>query len=88
MTRKATTIRRLSDLEVFSMANALTEDTGLPMVVYISQKNVPHGPRIKVSKSYEDKVIQGELVYDDDRTESKSHRQSWQDKSPGHQPRD
>lgn len=41
------------------MANALTEDTGLPMVTYISQKNAPHGPRIKVSKSYGDKVIPG-----------------------------
>ena len=59
MTIKATTIRRLSDLEVFSIANALTEDTGLPMVIYIIQKNAPHGPRIKVSKSYGDKVIQG-----------------------------
>lgn len=41
------------------MANALNEDTGLPMVVYISQKNARHGPRIKVSKTYGDEVIPG-----------------------------
>lgn len=54
------TYRQIGDLESFSMANAVSEDTGLPMVIYISQKNALHGPHIKVSKTYGDKSLSGD----------------------------
>jgi len=36
--------------EVYSMANLRPEQTGLPMVIWVSGKSGKHGPRIKVSK--------------------------------------
>ena len=54
------TARRVSDLEAYAMANVLTADTGLPMVVYISQKNAAHGPRLKVSQYMGDEMRPGE----------------------------
>ena len=51
---------QLTDLEAFSIAKALTEDTGLPVVVYLHQKISLHKkPRISVSRSYGDKVTLG-----------------------------
>lgn len=41
----------------YAMANLRPEDTGLPMVVWISEKGgAKHGPRLKVSKKMGDKI--------------------------------
>jgi len=42
--------------QLFEMANIIQEDSGLPMIVYISPKNAAHGPRIKVQKDYSTRV--------------------------------
>ena len=38
--------------DLFEMDNVMQGETGLPMNVYISAKNVKHGPRIKVQNNY------------------------------------
>ena len=44
-------------VEVWGMANLRPEDTGLPMVIWVSEKgNTRHGPRIKVSTKMGDKI--------------------------------
>jgi hypothetical protein len=45
-------------LDLFRMANVRAAETGLKMLVYIGPRmpNMKHGPRIKVSKKYGDKV--------------------------------
>jgi hypothetical protein len=45
-------------LDLFEMANVRPNKTGLDMVIYIGTRHpgVKHGPRIKVSKNYGDKV--------------------------------
>lgn len=44
-------------IAVFGMANLRPNDTGLPMVIWISEKSgVRHGPRIKVSLKRGDKI--------------------------------
>ena len=45
---------------LFEMSNCRTKTTGLPMVVYVSTKyvggkEIQHGPRIKVAKTYDQK---------------------------------
>ena len=42
-----------------TMANAGPKITGLSMAIYISEKNAPHGPRIKVPTSYGYTICQG-----------------------------
>lgn len=47
----------IDDLDLFGMANVRPNKTGLKMVIYISPRNnSKHGPRIKVSQQYGDKV--------------------------------
>jgi hypothetical protein len=41
-----------ADMGTFSMANLGSKKTGLPMVVWVSLKNAPHGPRLNVSQQY------------------------------------
>ena len=45
-------------LDLFEMANVRPSKTGLKMVVYISPRmpSMKHGPRVKISKKYGDKV--------------------------------
>lgn len=43
----------------FLMTNLRQKDTGLPMAVYVSLKQGGHGPRIKVSQSYDNKYREG-----------------------------
>ena len=43
-------------LTSFAMANVRPKYTGLPMIIYVSEKNARHGPRIKVSQSYGDQL--------------------------------
>ena len=50
--KRITTIEKWKDKQLFEMANITQDDTGLPVVVYISPKNANHGPRIKVQKDY------------------------------------
>ena len=45
---------------LFEMANFGTKTTGLPMIVCVSEKRATHGPRIKVSRSYNHKVLIGD----------------------------
>jgi hypothetical protein len=45
---------------MFEMANFGTKTTGLPMIVWVSEKRASHGPRIKVSRSYNHKVLIGD----------------------------
>ncbi len=43
--------------DLFLMANLFQEDTGLPMIIWVSERgHTQHGPRIKVSKSHSAKV--------------------------------
>ena len=48
--------QRRNDLETFAMSNVHPEETGLPMVVFISIRNAEHGCRLKVSQIYGTKV--------------------------------
>lgn len=48
--------QRQNDLETFAMSTVHPEETGLPMVVFISIKNAEHGCRLKVSQIYGTKV--------------------------------
>ncbi len=41
---------------LFEMANIMQKYTGLPMIIWISQKMATHGPRIKVQNDYTEKV--------------------------------
>ena len=43
-------------LDTYAMANARPKDTGLPMTVYINEKNARHGPRLKISQFYGEEV--------------------------------
>ena len=45
-------------LDLYEMANVRPDKTGLNMVIYISTRlpSIKHGPRIKVSKTYGNKV--------------------------------
>ena len=43
----------------FLMTNLRQMDTGLPMAVYVSVKQLGHSPSIKVSQSYGDKYREG-----------------------------
>ena len=45
-----------SKFDTYALANVRPKYTGLPMVVYISEKTARHGPRIRVSQSYGDDV--------------------------------
>ena len=45
---------------MYEMANFGTKTTGLPMIVWVSEKRVSHGPRIKVSRTYKNKVLVGD----------------------------
>ena len=53
----------LDEVEVWLMANVGPRTTGLPMVVYVSPKYAPHGPRIKFSQHYGEKLRMGEWFY-------------------------
>jgi hypothetical protein len=48
-------------INLFEMANVRPNKTGLKMVIYISpiDRQAKHGPRIKVSKKYGDKIGKG-----------------------------
>ena len=51
------TLWEVEDLEAFEMANLRQKTTGLPMVIWVSEKgHTQHGPRIKVSKIHSDKM--------------------------------
>ena len=43
------------------MANVQPNTTGLPMTIYISNKSAQHGPTIKVSQQYGDRMNASEL---------------------------
>ena len=43
------------------MANVQPKTSGLPMTIYISNKDAVHGPRIKVSQQYGDRLNASEL---------------------------
>lgn len=47
-------------VNLFEMANVRPDETGLKMVIYISPRmGVKHGPRIKVSTFYGEKIYKG-----------------------------
>ena len=48
---------------LFEMANISQKRTGLPMIIWISEKRSSHGPRIKVQKGYWDKIKDNEWFY-------------------------
>ena len=49
-------INSVDPVDLWEMSNLFQEDTGLPMVIWVSPKgNTKHGPRIKVSKTYSHK---------------------------------
>ena len=50
-----------SSCDTYAMANVRPKVTGLPMVVYISERNARHGPRLKVSQFYGDKISRDAL---------------------------
>ena len=62
---KNTTSHRLQQrtygLGLYAMANVQPKTTGLPMTVYISNKNARHGPQINVSQQYGDQMNAREL---------------------------
>ena len=43
---------KLTQDELFEMANLRSTSTGLPMTIYVSEKQASHGARIKVSQNY------------------------------------
>lgn len=45
---------------LFEMANFGTKTTGLPMIVYVSEKKASHAARIKVSRTYNHRVLIGD----------------------------
>ena len=48
---------------IYGMANLRPDDTGLPMVIWVSEKGgAKHGPRIKVSKKMGDKIDPGNTL--------------------------
>lgn len=54
---KQITLWEVEDLEPFEMANLRQKTTGLPMVIWLSEKgHTQHGPRIKASKNHSDKM--------------------------------
>ncbi len=46
-------------LDLFEMANARQNETGLPVIIFVSQEEPGHIPRIKVQADYGTKVNQG-----------------------------
>ena len=46
--------------DLFELANMGQQDTGLPMIVWISEKRASHGPRVKVSRTYNHRAIAGD----------------------------
>lgn len=49
--------------DLFLMANFREKSTGLPMVIWVSERgNTQHAPRIKVSTNNNDKMIEGQTV--------------------------
>lgn len=52
---------RTCELDLYAMANVQPKTTGLPMTIYISNKIAGHGPRIKVSQQYGDRMNAAEL---------------------------
>ena len=52
---------RTCELDLYAMANVQPKTTGLPMTIYISNKNARHGPRIKVSQQYGNQMNASEL---------------------------
>ena len=56
MKRKLKHINEFITQDLFEMANLRSKSTGLPMSIYVSEKNSQHGPRIKVSGKYTDKI--------------------------------
>jgi hypothetical protein len=45
---------------LFEMANFGQKTTGLPMIVWVSEKRASHAARIKVSRSYNPRVLIGD----------------------------
>ncbi len=57
-----TTIHQNEKEDLFLMANFREKSTGLPMVIWVSERgNAKHAPRIKVSTN-NDKMIEGQTV--------------------------
>lgn len=52
----------LFEQQLWEMANLRPSRTGLSVIVYVSEKNSSHGPRIKFLNSYNDKVLPSNLV--------------------------
>ena len=50
-----------SACDTYALANVRPKVTGLPMVVYISERTARHGPRLKVSQFYGDKISRDAL---------------------------
>lgn len=48
--------------DAFLMANLRQKTTGLPMVIWVSEKQASHGARIKVSTNHSDKINLDETV--------------------------
>ncbi|MDQ7089617.1 MAG: hypothetical protein Q9M50_03100 [Methylococcales bacterium] len=58
-----TTIDQNEKEDLFLMANFREKPTGLPMVIWVSERgNTKHAPRIKVSTNNNDKMIEGQTV--------------------------
>ena len=54
---KKCTVWFYENIDLFEMANLRQNRTGLPMVIWVSEKgNTKHGPRIKVSKTHSHKT--------------------------------
>lgn len=49
-----------TDEALFELANLDKFDTGLPMMVWIGEKRGPHGPRVKVARTYNHRTIAGD----------------------------
>ena len=45
---------------LYELANLDHLDTGLPMLVWVSEKRASHGPRIKVARTYNHRTIPGD----------------------------
>ncbi len=58
-----TTIHQNEKVDLFLMANFREKSTGLPMVIWVSERgNSKHAPRIKVSTNNNDKMIEDQTV--------------------------
>ena len=55
-------LEQLNEVQLWEMANLRPKRTGLPVIVYVSERNSSHGPRIKFMNGYSDNLQLGELL--------------------------